>query len=153
MSAGMPFSFYKFNIFRGEVLESMHASQTFVHTKDLERNGGITPVGWCLKQIYMDELPQLWCVFRGDMSLVGPRPVNIEVHESFLREGIIDKTRVRAGLTGPFQSLKDDRTASAHALDKWYADYVLSHAWYAIIGNDLKIILRTVRVVLKARGL
>ncbi|MFM2374864.1 MAG: hypothetical protein RLZZ234_859 [Candidatus Parcubacteria bacterium] len=153
MSEGVPFHFYKFNIFKVEVLRSMRKNATFVHTKDLERNGGITKVGWCLKQIYMDELPQLWCVLLGNMSIVGPRPVNIEVYERFMREGYTDKARVRAGLTGPYQSLKDDSTASAHNLDRWYADFVLSNPWHAIILNDMRIILRTMRVVLKARGL
>jgi lipopolysaccharide/colanic/teichoic acid biosynthesis glycosyltransferase len=101
----------------------------------------------------MDELPQLWCVLKGDMSMVGPRPVNTEVHERFMREGYTDKARVCAGLTGPYQSLKDDQTASAHSLDCWYADFVLSKPWHAIIVNDIRIILRTMRVVLKARGL
>jgi lipopolysaccharide/colanic/teichoic acid biosynthesis glycosyltransferase len=153
ISAGQPFRFCKFNIFRGEVLEQMLQNGAFIHTKELERNGGLTFVGWCLKQVYMDELPQLWCVLRGDMSIVGPRPVNTEVFERFMREGITVKAEVKAGLTGPFQSLKDDRTASAHLLDRWYIEYVTTHPWYAILWNDMRIIIRTVRVVLKARGL
>jgi len=75
MSAGQPFWLYKFNIFDEALIEKMRAEGKFIHTKDLERNGDILFVGWCLKQIYMDELPQLWCVLRGDMSIVGPRPV------------------------------------------------------------------------------
>ena len=112
ITAGKPFAFYKFNIFRSGVIAGMRTANTFIHTKDLERNGGITFIGWCLKQIYMDELPQLWCVLRGDMSIVGPRPVNTLVYERFMREGYTEKSETCAGLTGPFQSLKDDQTAS-----------------------------------------
>lgn len=153
ISSGKPFHLYKFNIFRRGVIAHMRTTQAFIHTKDLERNGGISFVGWCLKQIYMDELPQLWCVLRGDMSIVGPRPVNTAIYERFMREGYTEKSIVRAGLTGPFQSLKDDQTASAHKLDAWYANYVATHPWYAIIGNDIRIIVRTARVVLKAKGI
>jgi lipopolysaccharide/colanic/teichoic acid biosynthesis glycosyltransferase len=153
ISAGRPFSLYKFNIFKGEVMESMRRESSFVHTKDLERNGGITAIGWCLKQTYMDELPQLWCVLKGDMSMVGPRPVNTEVYERFMRDGITVKSQIRAGLTGPYQSLKDDRSASAHELDQWYIDYVHSHGGLAILCNDFCIIIRTLRVVIKAKGL
>ena len=153
ISAGKPFHLYKFNIFRCGVIAEMRKAQTFIHTKDLERNGGISFVGWCLKQIYMDELPQLWCVLKGDMSIVGPRPVNTAIYERFMKEGYTEKSIVCAGLTGPFQSLKDDQTASAHKLDQWYAEYVSTHPWYAIIGNDIRIIVRTMRVVLKAKGI
>lgn len=153
VSAGEKFKLYKFNIFSAGIIAQMQSSHTFIHTKDLERNGSLSFVGWCLKQTYLDELPQLWCVMKGDMSIVGPRPVNTEVYERFMREGYREKSLVRAGLTGPFQSLKDDQTASAHKLDQWYADYVTTHPWYAIIGNDLRIIVRTMRVVLKAKGI
>lgn len=153
VSAGKNFQLYKFNIFSPGIITHMRSTHTFIHTKDLERNGNLSFVGWCLKQTYMDELPQLWCVFKGDMSIVGPRPVNTEVYERFMSEGYTEKSIVRAGLTGPFQSLKDDQTASAHKLDAWYADYVATHPWYAIIGNDIRIIVRTIRVVLKAKGI
>lgn len=153
ISSGKPFRLYKFNIFRWGIIAQMRTAQTFIHTKDLERNGSLSFVGWCLKQTYLDELPQLWCVLTGDMSIVGPRPVNTAIYERFMNEGYTEKSIVRAGLTGPFQSLKDDQTASAHKLDQWYADYVMTHPWYAIIGNDIRIIARTMRVVLKAKGI
>ena len=153
LSAGVPFMLYKFNIFRNDVIAQMRVTNTFIHTKDLERNGGISTVGWCLKQIYMDELPQLWCVLHGDMSIVGPRPVNTEAFESLIQRGFTDKLRVHAGLTGPFQSLRDDQIAPAVRLDREYADYVETHSGVAIILHDLRIIFRTLLVVLNAKGI
>lgn len=153
ISAGLPFTLYKLNIFRNDVIEEKRARGEFIRTKELEKNGGITKTGWVLKQIYMDELPQLWCVLRGDMSIVGPRPVNTESFERFLREGVTVKSQITAGITGPYQSLKDDRTASAHKLDQEYIDFVRTHNGCAIILNDLKILFRTVRVILKAKGI
>lgn len=153
ISAGLPFRLYKFNIFHGDIIEKLRADGIFIETKHLEHNGGITTVGWCLKQIYMDELPQLFCVLRGDMSIVGPRPVNLHTFERFVAEGITVKSKIKAGMTGPYQSLKDDKTASAHVLDQWYIDFVRSHSWHSIIRNDIRILLRTARTVIKARGI
>lgn len=153
ISAGTPFRLYKFNIFRDEVIERLRREGAFIETKQLEHSGGVTHIGWCLKQIYMDELPQLWCVLRGDMSIVGPRPVNTLSFERFVREGITVKSEIKAGITGPFQSLKDERTASAHLLDRWYIEYVRANPWYRILLNDCAILLRTTRVIIKAKGI
>ncbi len=153
VSGGVPFTLYKFNIFRGDVIDSLKARGEVVHTKQLEWDGDLTLTGKVLKQIYMDELPQVWCVLRGDMSIVGPRPVNQATYERFLNEGITVKSQIHAGLTGPYQSLKDDHSASSHLLDQAYIDFVATEPWYAIIFNDMRILLRTAKVVLKAKGL
>lgn len=62
----------------------------------------ITPVGRCLRRLHIDELPQLWNVLRGEMSLVGPRPERPEIAEHL--ERLIPRYRerlaVRPGLTG-----------------------------------------------------
>jgi lipopolysaccharide/colanic/teichoic acid biosynthesis glycosyltransferase len=66
----------------------------------LGRDPRITPVGRILRETKIDELPQLWNVLRGDMSLVGPRPVVPEICEEF-REQYRQLLRVRPGLTDP----------------------------------------------------
>lgn len=62
----------------------------------------ITRVGRILRATAMDELPQLWNIFRGDMSFVGPRPEWVELVEGFRKEipGFDRRHRVRPGLTG-----------------------------------------------------
>ncbi|MCI0642800.1 MAG: sugar transferase [Gemmataceae bacterium] len=62
----------------------------------------ITPVGWWLRKLHLDELPQLWNVLRGEMSLIGPRPERPEFLPQ-LEQAIPryrDRLRVRPGLTG-----------------------------------------------------
>lgn len=63
----------------------------------------VTPLGRRLRHLKLDELPQLWNVFRGDMSLVGPRPclpTQVELIEARRERGVF---RVRPGVTGPAQ--------------------------------------------------
>lgn len=66
------------------------------------RDSRVTPLGRILRKLHLDELPQLWNVLRGDMSLVGPRPERPEFVVPLSREipGYMDRHRVRPGVTG-----------------------------------------------------
>jgi lipopolysaccharide/colanic/teichoic acid biosynthesis glycosyltransferase len=66
------------------------------------RDSRVTPLGRLLRKLHLDELPQLWNVLRGDMSLVGPRPERPEfvVPLSHAIPGYVDRHRVRPGVTG-----------------------------------------------------
>lgn len=151
-SQGKPFRLFKFNIFKYEKIETMHKKGIFIHTKDLEKNGGVTIIGWILKQIYMDELPQLFNVLKGNMSIVGPRPVNKEVYKTLIKQGIVAKKEIRAGMTGHFQAFKNTSGKKSDESDREYVDYYFNNPWYKILLFDVKIILRTIRVILRARG-
>ncbi|MGI8845393.1 MAG: sugar transferase [Thermoleophilaceae bacterium] len=106
----------------------------------------LTRVGRLLRRMSLDELPQLWNVMRGDMSLVGPRPlVPGEDHHVIGRHR--DRLRIAPGLTGPWQVL--GRTAIPFQ-EMVKLDYLYVAEWS--LWNDVKLILRTVPVVLRARG-
>ncbi len=152
MSQGQPFTLYKFNIFKYEVILNMRAQGEFIYTKKLERNGSILCVGWILKQIYMDELPQMFNILKGDMSLVGPRPVNPMVYQKLCNAGSIDKSRVKAGLTGYHQANKNRFVHTQEIADKIYADYCTTQPWYKVLYFDCKILIRTILVLLRAKG-
>lgn len=152
LSQGKSFRLFKFNIFKYEQIIEMRKKGIFIHTKTLEKNSEITIIGWLLKQIYMDELPQLFNVLKGDMSIVGPRPVNEEVYETLIKQGIFAKREVKAGMTGHFQAFKNTSNKRSDESDREYVDYYFNNPWYKILLFDLKIILRTIRVILRARG-
>jgi lipopolysaccharide/colanic/teichoic acid biosynthesis glycosyltransferase len=112
----------------------------------LERDPRITRVGRLLRRFSLDELPQLWNVFKGDMSIVGPRPYNaVEIPALGDRARIIQQ--VRPGLTGLWQVSGRANTSFAErvALE---CTYVAQHS----LRLDLYILVRTVWVVLSGDG-
>lgn len=103
----------------------------------------ITPLGRRLRATSLDELPSLWHVLRGDMSLVGPRPLLVEYLERYSPEQA-RRHDVRPGMTGPAQVA--GRTAVSWAdrlaLDVWYVDH---HSFLV----DVRLVARTVAVVVE----
>lgn len=154
VSGGKVFKFYKFRIFKTSAIQNYFKLHGFVQTKALEgNNANITLMGRLLKQIYMDELPQLFNVLKGDMSLVGPRPSNLVVCEENLKTGIYFRYLIRGGMTGPFQVLKDSSEFKDQvAIDMAYIDFCRSHSGWQIVANDLKILWATIMIVLRAKG-
>jgi lipopolysaccharide/colanic/teichoic acid biosynthesis glycosyltransferase len=106
----------------------------------------VTPVGRVLRRYSLDELPQLWNVLRGDMSLVGPRPPLPEEVDAY-RDAVNRRLRVRPGLTGLWQvSGRADLTWDESVrLDLRYVDN-----WS--VAMDLFILWKTARVVLRGSG-
>ncbi len=109
----------------------------------------VTPVGRFLRKHRVDEIPQLWNVLRGDMSLVGPRPERPHFHEDFSKKLPLFDRRlaVRPGLT-----------SLSHVLGSYSSDpadrlrYDLVYIGTLSLLNDLKIMFSTVRVVLGGKG-
>ena len=110
----------------------------------------VGPVGRFLRRTSLDELPQLWNIVRGDMSLVGPRPERPHFVDRFSEEfdRYAHRHRVRAGLTGLAQvsGLRGDTSIADRAR---YDNYYIEN-WS--LWLDVKIILRTTAEVLFARG-
>jgi lipopolysaccharide/colanic/teichoic acid biosynthesis glycosyltransferase len=104
----------------------------------------VTRLGRFLRRTSLDELPQLWNVAAGDMSLVGPRPMMVDQRPLYPGRAYF---ALRPGLTGPWQV--SDRNASS------FADRAAHDAAYhrsVSLREDLRLIARTVRVVLRGTG-
>jgi lipopolysaccharide/colanic/teichoic acid biosynthesis glycosyltransferase len=113
----------------------------------LPDNERLTRVGRFLRRTSLDELPQLWNVLRGDMSLVGPRPLLMRYLERYTPEQT-RRHEVRPGITGWAQV--NGRNALTwerkFELDVWYVDH-----WS--LGLDLRILQSTVMKVLRREGI
>jgi lipopolysaccharide/colanic/teichoic acid biosynthesis glycosyltransferase len=135
---GHPFTLYKFRTMRGAA-----TGEAGVHT-DAER---LTGFGRWLRATSLDELPELWNVFRGDMSLVGPRPLLMRYLPLYTAEQM-RRHDVRPGVTGWAQV--NGRNALSwedkFALDVWYVDH-------RSLLLDLKILARTVAAVFRREGI
>jgi lipopolysaccharide/colanic/teichoic acid biosynthesis glycosyltransferase len=135
---GVPFKIYKFRTMRDAVDARGHP------LPDAER---LTPLGKALRATSIDELPQLWNVLRGDVSLVGPRPLLMQYLPRYDKEQA-RRHDVLPGITGWAQI--NGRNAISweekFRLDVWYVDH-----WSPLL--DLKILALTGLRVLRREGI
>jgi exopolysaccharide biosynthesis polyprenyl glycosylphosphotransferase len=106
----------------------------------------ITRVGKLLRKTALDELPQLLNILKGEMSIVGPRPLVLE-EDSFVEGWHRRRLELTPGMTGPWQILGPTRVPLREMVA---IDYLYIANWS--LWNDLKIMLRTVSYVLSGRG-
>jgi exopolysaccharide biosynthesis polyprenyl glycosylphosphotransferase len=124
-----------FNIMKGPVFK-------------LKYDPRITGIGKILRKFSLDELPQLWSVFKGDMSLVGPRPAGpheLENYESWHRR----KLSIKPGITCLWQISGRNEIKDFNEWVKLDLEYIENWS----LSLDLKILLKTIPAVLRGTGL
>jgi exopolysaccharide biosynthesis polyprenyl glycosylphosphotransferase len=107
----------------------------------------ITAVGRLIRRVHVDELPQLINVLKGEMSLVGPRPLPLDEDDT-IRGWYRDRLEVAPGISGYWQVLGSSRIPLEEMVK---LDYLYIANWS--VWGDLKLMLRTVAVVFKRRGM
>ena len=106
----------------------------------------VTRVGRLLRRFSLDELPQLVNVLRGEMSIVGPRPEQVELVERYELEHRF-RLAVKPGMTGPMQVFGRGELTFAERLAV-ELDYVENMS----IGRDLRILFQTVPAIVRGTG-
>lgn len=146
------FRIYKFRTMVADAEERKHE---VAHLNQHLRNGGdarmfkvlndprITPIGHFLRRTSLDELPQLFNVIKGEMSLVGPRPLILD-EDQHVSSWARQRLSLKPGITGPWQVLG----RSGIPFDEMVKlDYLYVTGWS--LYNDLKLIIRTLPVSLR----
>lgn len=148
------FRFYKFRtmsvdhkgVLERYLTENPEAKRQWDEKLKLENDPRVTKIGRFLRRTSLDELPQLVNVLKGDMSLVGPRPLLVEELPKYGKH-ITCYKQVKPGITGYWQvSGRNDVSFAGRAeLDSWYV-----HNWS--LKLDIVILLKTAKVVLSGKG-
>ena len=138
---GKRFKLYKFRTMKQDTPKYLSTQEV------VEPDAHITRVGHILRRFSMDELPQLVNVLKGDMSLVGPRPLiadEYEIHAMRMRFGVYS---VRPGVTGLAQIHGRDMVSPADKV-RWDVKYLQSFGFW----TDLKILLGTIPKIFESEG-
>src|SRR5215204_3817273 len=147
VSRGRPFALLKFRTLRADVAAGEHARLLEADEANLTWAGKRV-----LKPWYLDEVPQLLNVLKGDMSLVGPRPWPPPLVERQVAEGYTYRNEVPAGLTGLAQVSKGS-DQEFQDLDVEYVERYRALGGWAVARYDLGILASTVRVIARGEGL
>ncbi len=132
-----------------DILESdPKAKEEWERTFKLKNDPRVTPIGKFLRKTSLDELPQFFNVLKGDMSVVGPRPVVEEELKKYYKDKAKLYMSVKPGITGHWQ-------VEGRSDVEDYEERVKMDEWY--IKNqsfwlDLKIIFKTIKVMLTGKG-
>lgn len=139
---GKPYTMYKFRSMR---LDAEKDGPKWASVND----DRCTKVGKIIRLCHVDEIPQLWNVFKGDMSMVGPRPERPYFYDEFEKDipDFRQRLRVMPGLTGLSQvnGCYDMTPQQRLAYDKTYMEN-------RSVWTDLKILLQTVVVIFNGKG-
>ncbi|GAA3762432.1 sugar transferase [Terriglobus aquaticus] len=124
-----------------------HLNETGGPVFKIKEDPRITPIGRLLRKTSLDELPQLWNVLRGEMSLVGPRPLPMRDVSNFAELSLVRRFSVKPGMTGLWQVSGRSSTSFDGwiKLDLYYIDH-----WSLLM--DARILMRTLPAVLRGSG-
>jgi len=156
---GTPFDMFKFRSMRTDCDDAIHkaAVARFMQGERLNADANgvpfklgadprITRVGAVIRKLSLDELPQLWNVIRGDMSLVGPRPC-VPYEETMYSQRARRRLEAKPGLTGPWQVYGRGKVTYDEMIEMDLSYLENRSLWY-----DVKLIALTGPVAILGRG-
>lgn len=131
-------------VFESYLAENPEARREWDHKQKLSNDPRITKIGKLIRKTSLDELPQLWNVLVGDMSMVGPRPIMESQRSLYPGRSYYD---MRPGITGLWQVSERNETSFAER-----AFYDNAYHSRLSLRSDLNVMARTVAVVFAATG-
>lgn len=151
---GRHFTFYKFRTLYVDARERFPELYAYTYTPEQiqnlkfkrETDPRITPAGRWLRKSTLDELPNFWNLLRGEIAIVGPRPEIPEMVKHYLPEQVL-KFSVKPGITGFAQTHGRGNLAFQQTIA-----YDLEYVRRRSVMLDIRLVLRTVRMLLKLEG-
>jgi exopolysaccharide biosynthesis polyprenyl glycosylphosphotransferase len=145
------FRLYKFRTMVADAAERQreieHLNEASGAVFKIRNDPRLTPVGKFLRKTSIDELPQLFNVLKGDMSLVGPRPLPVRDYQGFDQDWQRRRFCVRPGITCLWQI----NGRSSTPFEKWM-ELDMEYIDHWSLGLDLKILAKTIPAVIKGAG-
>jgi lipopolysaccharide/colanic/teichoic acid biosynthesis glycosyltransferase len=153
VSQGKIFPKYKIRIIKTKFIDFDGAKKGDWLAYSAEWNSSSrTYVGSFVKKFYLDEIPQFWNVLRGDMSIVGPRPLAIIHYDRDLLQGNVSRKLLKGGLLGLGHIMKGKPEFGNPIYEYEYIDQYLKRTELGLLWLDLNIIWRGILLILKGGG-
>lgn len=154
VSAGEVFPKYKIRLIKLEYIDPIGAELGDWHAFSAEWTpDSRTHVGQFVKKFYLDELPQFLNILRGDMSLIGPRPLAVHHYERDRQQGNVTRFLIKGGLLGLGHINKGTPEMGNPIYEYQYIDHYLKASPLGMLWLDLTIIYRGLKVILQGKGL
>ena len=153
-SAGRKFRKYKIRLIKTSYIDQELAKRGDWHAYSAEWTPeSRTYVGRFVKKFYLDELPQFYNILRGDMSVVGPRPLAWHHYQRDLEQGNVNRKVLKGGLLGLGHIMKGTPEMGNPVYEYDYIDKCMTLSSLGLLWFDLKIIGKGIKVIFEGKGL
>jgi lipopolysaccharide/colanic/teichoic acid biosynthesis glycosyltransferase len=153
VSAGKVIPKYKIRLIKTKYIDKEGAARGDWHAFSAEWTPhSRTRVGQFVKSFYLDEIPQLYSVLIGDMSLVGPRPLAVHHYERDVAQGNVTRKLLKGGMLGLGHINKGTPEMGNPVYEYEYIDQYMSRSSVGLLWLDLTIIGRGIKLIVKGEG-